>query len=322
MQANPLQFAVVREDPRVEFEVLERHPARRALLVASGGCTALALAARRPELELTLVDPNPAQLQWVERKVEGLANLDRAEGRLAFNIDCDDPQGLSEAGNFEALFRSYRRFLFEFAVERSELESAFRAERALEPLVRDLLDHPYWPVAHAMHFGAPLLEAMFGPDATQHAEPGSYPDYFRRVFERGLTRPDARDNPFLHHVFLGHYLDRPGCLPEFLARPPRDPRYVALEQSLGEVEDFGRYDFIGLSNVMDWMGPEDVAGLLGRLRAEARPGATVLWRQLNNDRDLQEQLAPEFRFDRDLQVRLHRADRSLFYSSLHVGHVH
>ncbi|MHC4377285.1 MAG: DUF3419 family protein, partial [Planctomycetota bacterium] len=92
MQANPLQFAVVREDPRVEFAVLERHPARRALLVASGGCTALALAARLPELELTLVDPNPAQLQWVERKVEGLASLHRAEGRRAFNVECDDPQ--------------------------------------------------------------------------------------------------------------------------------------------------------------------------------------------------------------------------------------
>ena len=32
-----------------------------------------------------------------------------------------------------------------------------------------------------MFFGDSILNAMFGSDATQHAEPGSYPTYIRKL---------------------------------------------------------------------------------------------------------------------------------------------
>ena len=51
-----VQFAVVREDPRIERALVEEHRPRRALLVASGGCTAMALRAWFPDLEVVLVD--------------------------------------------------------------------------------------------------------------------------------------------------------------------------------------------------------------------------------------------------------------------------
>ena len=68
MRDNKVQFAVVREDPMVEAELIRLTGANDVLLVASGGCTALTLQALFPDLHITLFDFNPAQLEWVRKK--------------------------------------------------------------------------------------------------------------------------------------------------------------------------------------------------------------------------------------------------------------
>jgi S-adenosylmethionine-diacylglycerol 3-amino-3-carboxypropyl transferase len=182
-----------------------------------------------------------------------------------------------------------------------------------------VFDHPYWPVVFEMYLGDPLLEAMFGPDATQHAEPRSYPGYFRNVFECGLERDTAFDNPFLHHVFLGHYLDRPACLPGYLSMPAADYRFRFVEGYVDDEVDLGEYDFIGLSNILDWMVPTAVDTLLDKVARELQPGSVIMWRQLNNKRDLAARLRQTLDFDDSWCRSLQERDRSLFYSSIHVG---
>ena len=72
-----LKFAVVREDPLVEAAVVRRVGARRALVVASGGCTAFALSDTFPELEVVLYDFNPDQLAHVDARARAIAWRDR-----------------------------------------------------------------------------------------------------------------------------------------------------------------------------------------------------------------------------------------------------
>ena len=318
MRDNPLQFAVVREDPLVVVDVLRRRPARRALLVASGGCTALTLQAVFPDLELSLVDPNPAQLDHVRAKVEAL-ELSDAKRKARFNVEDDDPRGLSECGNFESLFRGLREFLCDLVVDANEMQRLFEEPGAIADAPALLFDHPCWPVAFETFFSDRLLETMFGPDATQHAERGSYPAYFRRAFERGLARDDAADNPFLHHVLLGRYLDRERSLPHFLTRPAAEHRFELVEGRLDDTVDLADFDLVDLSNVLDWMKPDDVRDLFRKVGTEMRPGSTIIWRQLNNDRVLEGELRGPFTFDPARQDDLLRRDRSLFYSSVHVG---
>ena len=98
MPNNAVQFAVIREDPQLEMEVLRRRPSRRALLIASGGCTALTLQAVFPDLEIDLLDPNPAQLDLVRSKMDALTSLPHEERRIRFNVEDDDATGLSEQG--------------------------------------------------------------------------------------------------------------------------------------------------------------------------------------------------------------------------------
>ena len=319
MRDNPIQFAVVREDPLIEIEVLERHRCEHLLLVGSGGCTALTLRSHMPSLAITLLDPNAEQLELIQRKIEALALMERRERLARFNVENRDPDGLSECGNFESLFRGLREFLYEFVLPRDDMLRMFCEPRVLARAPKLLFDHPYWPVAFQVYFADPLLNAMFGPDATQHAEPGSYPAYFQSLFERGMARDDAIDNRFLHHVLLGHYLDRPGCLPPFLVEPA--DRFL-FELHNGLIDDsihLGDFDFIGLSNIMDWMPPSAVEALMDKVRKETRRGTVLLWRQLNNKSDLAGHLRPTYTFDETWGQALWERDRSLFYSSVHVG---
>jgi S-adenosylmethionine-diacylglycerol 3-amino-3-carboxypropyl transferase len=138
---------------------------------------------------------------------------------------------------------------------------------------------PYWPAVFEVAFAEPLLHAMFGPDATRHATRGSYPAYFQRAFERGLSSPRASENPWLEHVLLQRY-EHPAA---FLTSGA-SLRVEWREGALADVPSLERFDVVSLSNVFDWSEASLVEQWARALRA-LRPGAFVVWRQLNNQRD-------------------------------------
>ena len=319
MRDNDVQFAVVREDPMVEAELVRLTNASNVLLIASGGCTALTLQALFPDLHITLVDFNPAQLERVRAKMHALQETDTAARHQRFNIETSDPNGLNQKGNFESLFRGLREFIFDLVADETEIRALFEEKDRLANVSEILFSSKYWEVAFDLYFSDSLLNAMFGPDATQHAEPGSYPRYFQALFERGLTSTTAFDNYFLHHVFLGYYLQRPASLPYYLLSPPTDYRFQMIEGTLDQVSELQRFDLISLSNIMDWMPLTEIISLISYLQNEMKSGASVLYRQLNNHTDLSTYFGDSFAFNTALGVRFQRAERSLFYSSVHVG---
>lgn len=280
-----LSFAVVREDPALEAELARKTSARQVLVVASGGCTALAL--QSPSLEVTAFDRNPAQLAHVRAK--HAAALQGDLSRL--NVEDAREDGLSECGAFEGIFRLLRQRLRPngpLELSKAAFEDAFSAQR---------------------------LEAMFGPDATQHAAPGSYPAYFQRRFEDAITRPNAAENPFLQHALLGCY--RKDDAPAWMTRPPATLPTL-IEGTLAAVPALERFEVVSLSNVFDWSADAVVADWAARLEA-CRPGTHVLIRQLNNQRPLRRFFEPRWRFDDLWGARLRAADRSFFYERIHVG---
>ncbi len=319
MRENDVQFAVVREDPMVEAELVRLTNASSVLLIASGGCTALTLQALFPDLHITLVDFNPAQLERVREKMRALRETDTATRHRRFNIGTSDPNGLNQNGNFESLFRGLREFIFDLVADESEIRALFEEKDRLANVSELLFSSQYWQVAFDLYFSDSLLNAMFGPDATQHAEPGSYPRYFQRLFEKGLTSAAAFDNYFLHHVFLGYYLQRPASLPYYLLSPPTDYCFQMIEGTLDRVPDLQRFDIVSLSNIMDWMPLVEISALIGHLQREMKSGASVLYRQLNNDTDLSACFGDSFEFNAALGVRCQSTERSLFYSNVHVG---
>jgi S-adenosylmethionine-diacylglycerol 3-amino-3-carboxypropyl transferase len=310
-----LKFAVVREDPEIESALCQRLGVRAVLTVASGGCTALTLAGRFPALSVTAFDLNPAQLAHVEAKRAAVARRDLP----ALNVGDPDPNGLNARGAFEGLFRVLRQAVVDLVVPAERLETLFDpatapGERAA--IVDAMLASPYWPAVFTTAFNDGLLHAMFGPSATQHARPGSYPPYFQSAFSRGLRAPGSEHNPFLQHVFLGCYL--PADAPDYVRRVPL-PAVELVPGTLLDVPRLGRFQLFSLSNVFDWSDDALVAEWADALRRQAPPGSAVLLRQLNNQRDLRRFFSPEFTFDDPLGRELLAADRSLFYERIEVG---
>lgn len=315
MRDNPIQFAVVREDPLIEVELMLRFGARRVLLIGSGGCTAFTLAARFPDAELTLLDPNKAQLDLVQRKLLLLSHHDRD----VFNIENADAEGLNACGNFESLFRGFSAFIDDLICPKHVIADAFRDENALPKLRHLLYGSPYWPVAFEMFFCESLLRTMFGPEAIQHAPKGSYPAHFRKALTDGLNRSDAFDNYFLHHIFLGYYLDRQSALPEYLKFSSIANNMKFVCSTLQDFTSFADFDLIHLSNVFDWMSEKDIASISHRLSTQMHAGAVLVLRQLNHDTDFAHHFGPHFQFNPELERDLLARDRSLFYSKLNVG---
>jgi S-adenosylmethionine-diacylglycerol 3-amino-3-carboxypropyl transferase len=306
MRRRALQFAVVREDSSLELDLWRRGLIARPVMIASGGCTALNLWAVAPALPIVFIEPNAAQIQHVRAKLRAWQR-----GRFA------SLRGeLLEAGNFEALFRQFREFLFEFVMPEEDWRRALSG--ASKAVWRQVFAHAYWPVAFELFFSDAMLRAMFGKAAIQHAPRGSYPQHFRRCLEAGLGRGDSRTNAFLWHIFVGEYPKRGG--PAYLrAAAPARARLKFFEGLAQDYKKFSGHDFVGLSNIMDWCSTAEVKFLAKKLNRELPSGAHVLYRQLNHGVNFRSAFGSGWVWDDRWCKFWHRRDQSLFYSSIHLG---
>jgi len=165
----------------------------------------------------------------------------------------------------------------------------------------------------------PNLVALFGQQATQNRR-----DPFGRHFA-GRTRHaiaslPAANNPYLWQLLLGRFPD--GVLyPWFTAAAPR--QMPEITETIGTIDTalaahHDRFDFVHLSNVLDWLSVEEAQTTLRLAFNALKPGGCVLIRQLNSTLDLPA-LGERFEWLADEANRLHAGDRSFFYRSLHLG---
>lgn len=306
--SNNIQFAVVREDPTIEEKIALHHKAKELLLIGSGGCTLFHLVNQIPGIHLTVVEPNPAQIDLIEKKRFHLQSSSR--DLSLFSVGNKLPESLNNCGNFESLFRQFRLFLYEFVMPENNWIELFTKNQKAD----QIFTHKYWPVAFDLFFHDSLLRTMFGEAAIQHAPKDSYAVYFRQVLERGLSQANKNKNYFLHHIFLGQYL--PNCYPEYLKHPLESSPWSYVRGFIQDVKSFSGFDLITLSNIFDWCAEDEVVAIASRIASEAKPGCVVMFRQLNNAKSFRNHFKGfEFSDTTDLVNN----DRSLFYSRIEVG---
>lgn len=303
LKSNKLQFAITREDADLESLLISSRGMKEVLLVCSGGDTILALAHKHPELKISAFDFNPVQIEHFKRKCAASVE----------ELNSEEKKGLCQSGNFESLFRSWRKFFNEFILNEKDTFNVFRNND--RSLINQIIRAPYWPVSFDLHFHDEFLRTMFGEAAIQHAPKGSYPRYFQRAFEKDLLQDNFQENPFLQHLFLGEYLK----LPEYLGKTTNLKNIELHTGTLFNVPQLSRYDMIQLSNIFDWSNLNEIRETCEYLKQNAKSGATVLVRQINNESPVDEMLAPEFKTDKALAHELLTQDRSLFYSKIIVA---
>lgn len=344
----PVAFAQVREDPTVDRRIVEQiGRASRVLMVASGGETAAVLATM-PIASLHMVDPNTAQIALTRVKLSMLVDastedrlkllgyhamdsgqrLSELRGRLSelgFASDVLGPPALiAELGpdycaRYEWLFARLREKLAPVQPAIADLlslsdtaqqGSCVAPETELGQRLKEAFD--------VVMDGANLVE-IFGPDAT--ANPAMpFPSHFLAQTRMALSQFEASQNPFLHQLFLGQFT---GPLWDWLELP-KHSELCSLQFSVGTMNDMiatrpnAAYDFIHLSNILDWVKPAEAEILLNHVYRCLAPGGAVVIRQLNSTLDIA-RVPSGLRWQRDFAQELHRNDRSFFYRELHIG---
>jgi S-adenosylmethionine-diacylglycerol 3-amino-3-carboxypropyl transferase len=308
------RFATSLDDPRLEADLLPRAMSRRALVLAGGGCSALTLALRYPDVAVTAFDPDAAQIEHVRAKMAASAARDLAR----LNVEDASPDGLNASGALEAVFRAFRERVQAEVAPRAELLEFFGRARPLtelDAMVRGWIAKPAWAAAVAAAFGEPLREVL-GTEEERHLD-GSWAEHVQKSLERGLRRDAAPENPFLSLLLLGMY------------GAEREPYYarnggpsIPLELvhgRLADVPDLGGYDLVSLSSSLDRASDEELRETVATLTAALRPGAAVFVRQLGCRRSIRPFFENAFWFDATTGRRFAERDRSLLHHRFEIA---
>jgi S-adenosylmethionine-diacylglycerol 3-amino-3-carboxypropyl transferase len=317
-------------------------------MVASGGCTAALLATLPNVSRLHLVDPNPAQIALARLKLrlierastqERMAVLGHAPmaaeqrgARLERELESLDVPptalgameivaevGPDHAGRYERVFAELRKKLSHHA---DELKSLLRLRNTVEQSRRVESTAPLGE-AIDQAFDEALSQAnlvrLFGEAATQNrVEPFSR--HFARRTRHALATFPAADNPYLWQVLMGRFPE--GALSPWLAvpSPGRMPSVTFETAFMADALRNARheYDFVHLSNILDWLDPQQARETLNLAWDALRPGGRVLIRQLNSTLDIKA-LGEQFVWEAEDAEALHARDRSYFYRALHLG---
>jgi S-adenosylmethionine-diacylglycerol 3-amino-3-carboxypropyl transferase len=345
----PLAFAQVREDPLIDLAVVEGLGEDvEVAMVASGGCTAALLATSSNLKRIHLIDPNPTQLALSRYKLRLLQTREPG-ARLAFlghaSMPADERRELLQSDMATLGFEpevfgpaavvaelgpdNVGRYEFTFAALRealSDCEEEINEVLALrDPLQRTQLMEPSVPLGRRLDealdevMSLPNLVQLFGEEATNNpVEPFSR--HFAGRIRNALAAFPSDRNPYLWQMLKGRYPT--DWVSPWLYEP--EPLHLPrITWSIGfmteELESRPAFfDFVHLSNILDWLTPDQARKTLEVAWNALRPGGRVLIRQLNSSLEIRA-LGSRFEWLVDEASDLHAKDRSFFYRELHLG---
>ncbi|CAM2905493.1 DUF3419 family protein [Legionella worsleiensis] len=339
----PVGFAQVREDPLLDVQVIDHmnRPQTKVLMIASGGCTAALLATHPLISELTVVDPNLSQLALAQLKLHLLEHCS-IEERLSIlghqkmsvqdrrawialrlhllgypedtlgDLDKVAESGLDYCGRYEYLFRQLQLEIRHFEPEIRAILS--NSGNTISEHLKEVLRESFKKVMTLDN-----LVALYGKDATQNPAMQFWEHFFCQTIS-ALNCPSAKNNPFLSQLLLGQFIHRPY---EWLTKPKQSifkkVKFLnhTLSETLNTMND--SYDFIHLSNALDWLNPHEAKEMLCAVVDKLNSGGMLILRQLNSTLDIPSLGGNQLEWQVKDGVDCLHQDRSFFYKRLLVG---
>ena len=343
----PVAFAQVREDALIDQWITDQLPqAAQGIMIASGGCTAALLAASGQFECLTLVDMNPAQLALSKLKIACISDYEPEERQNLLGYSLSDGQctplqpeelqryqipqdtfgvfeevsaiGLDYVGRYELLFARLKHVISDTATTETLLGLDSPSEQAAflkaHPAYVEKLKRAFSDV-----MALPNLVRLFGEEATQNSVIPFSEHFFRRTIHAIETLP-AASNPYLAQLLLGRFTEVSEypwlALPKQSIHTHIEYRQSAMAQAL--TESSNDFDFIHLSNILDWLSIGEARALLEVAAAKLKKGGWLIIRQLNSNLPITE-LCDSITWQPDIAAKLHQEDRSFFYQKLHIA---
>lgn len=353
-----IRYAQCWEDADLLVEAL-RPAGRVCVNIASAGDNAFALLAAGAA-RVVAVDLNPAQLACVALRAAAYRHLEHpeflqllgsrpatSETRAALYARCRpalSPEvaafwdarpervagGVGDAGKFENYFRLFRTRVLPLVHGRrrvAELLDTPRDPAARRAFYATRWDTWRWRLLFRVFFSRRLMGALGRDPAFFNYVEGSVADRILARTRHALAELDPTTNPYLHWVLRGtHGAALPAALREenFLRIRENLHRF---EWHLCTVEDWlarpesPRADAFNLSDIFEYMSPENTEAILRALIARANPGARLAYWNMLVPRSRPESLAAQLRPLPGLAAALHARDKAWFYSRFVVEEV-
>lgn len=353
---SEIRYAQCWEDADILLEALDIQPGQTCLSIASAGDNTLALLSRSPARVIAL-DLSPAQLACLALRVAAYRVLEHGElleligshpstQREALYQRCrpvlaPDEQafwdahpaaiagGIGSAGRFEHYFTLFRTRIMPLIHSRRRIlellaDSDVEARRVF---YRTRWDTWRWRLLFHLFFSRPVMGRL-----------GRDPSFFRyvqgsvaaRILAHtgyALTELAPAENPYLQWILTGRHLTalpyalRPEHFDAIRANLDRlEWRAQSLEDYLDEVGE-GAIDRYNLSDIFEYMSPENYAQLLARLVRAGRPGARLAYWNMLAERHRPTAMAAGLRPLPELAERLYAQDKAFFYSAFVVEEI-
>ena len=351
---SAIRYAQCWEDADILVEALHPGPGKRCLSIASAGDNTLALLARSPAYVLA-VDRNPAQLACLELRAAAYRELQHTEmlgllgsnpcaHRMLLYRQCrswlsvaaktfwDDrakliENGIGGAGKFETYFRVFRMNVLPLIHSRRRIHELLLPKSRQERIhfYQCVWDSQRWRAMFRVFFSRQVMGAL-----------GRDREFFRyvegdvagRILTRtryALTELDPAVNPYIQWILTGHHN---GALPFAL----REENFEAIRRNLDRLEwrpaaldevkeTDAPFDCFNLSDIFEYMSPQNYVQALRRIVTLARSGARLAYWNMLASRRRPPELAGSLDELAELSARLYAQDKAFFYSAFVVEQV-
>jgi S-adenosylmethionine-diacylglycerol 3-amino-3-carboxypropyl transferase len=253
-----------------------------------------------------------------------------AEARAYWDARADAVNaGVGAAGKFERYFSIFRRFVLPLVHRRNRVEQLLthRGPAERRAWYDAEWDTAAWRTLFRVFFSEKLLGALGRDPSFFRYVDGSVADHLLGRVRHALAELDPSANPYVTWILTGGHRD---ALPHALRAEHFDTIRANLDrlewhrasvESLFDEGILASYDRANLSDIFEYMSPENATALFGRLADAARPGARLAYWNMMVPRRASELLPDRFRYLDDLSRRLFLADKAFFYRDFVVEEV-
>jgi S-adenosylmethionine-diacylglycerol 3-amino-3-carboxypropyl transferase len=352
---SAIRYAQCWEDADILLEGLAIRPGDTCLSIASAGDNSLAMLAAGAGRVIAL-DLNPSQLACLELRVAAYRELTHpelleligstasrrrmelyrrcrmllaAETRAFWDANAAGVEGgIGGAGKFERYFDLFRRRVIPLVHSRASVDRLLEGGDAAtrEKFYREEWDTWRWRLLFRVFFSRFVMGRMGrDPSFFRYVE-GSVAERILARTRHALTFLNPADNPYIQWILAGRHTSalpfalRPGNFDIIRAALERlEWRCQALEEFLDEGES--SIDRFNLSDIFEYMSPENHHRLLERLIHAGRSGGRLAYWNMLAPRSRPESLADRLKSLKDEGERLLLKDKAFFYSAFVVEEI-